>query len=106
MSSALYLVSDQPSFNLHNSVDYLAELYSDECQLPALPFVRRNLRQFLAEGFSGDLLAEAIKRTAMAPRPSWYYLNAIICNCRASHIFSLDDFLTKKHHSHGEDLPY
>ena len=106
MSTALYLVADQKNTRSLYTEEYLADLYREECDLKVLPFVLRNFRQFLEEGFEGQMLAEAIKRTAMAPRPSWYYLDAIIKYCRASHIYTYEDFLMKKHHRKGEDLPY
>lgn len=81
----------------------LARLFSAECGLQQLPFMARGFRAMLAEGFEPRLLQQAICRTAMAPRPSWAYLEGILNNCRISGIYDELAFVTKRHDAYQDE---
>lgn len=95
MSTALYIVPDREKMNY--TANDLVSLYTEECNLQALPFVHRMINEYLQAGFEDLMIAEAIMRTAMAPKPSWYYLQAIMRNCKNTGIYTYDDFVSKNH---------
>ena len=82
----------------------LATMMAHECGLPQLPYMARAFRALIAEGFDPLLLHQAICRTAMAPRPSWAYLEGILRNCRLSGIYDVAHFLGKRHDDYFDKL--
>lgn len=103
MLNTLYVVPDQNEEHL--SAPELAELFSRECGIRPLPYMQRAFAQFLQEGFEPLMLQEVIFRTAMAPRPSWAYLDAILRNCRSEGIFDYVKFMTRRHDVKRHDWP-
>ena len=93
MASSLYLVHDSElGFDINASSSHLARLFSQECGFRPLPWMARKMTSWLLKGFDPALIEEAIRRTSMAPRPSWAYLEAILRNAEKSKTFDLDEF--------------
>ena len=93
MESSLYLVHDSDlDFDLDKASTHLARLFSQECGFRPLPWMARKMSFWLSKGFDSGLIEEAVRRTSMAPRPSWAYLEAILRNAEKAKTFDLDEF--------------
>lgn len=93
MASSLYLVHDaELNFDIDAASTHLARLFSQECGFRPLPWMARKMSSWLSRGFDPALIEEAVRRTSMAPRPSWAYLEAILRNAEKAKTFDLDEF--------------
>ena len=89
----VYAVDQSAKVNLDRTAQLLTVSFARECGFRPLPWMQRQFKSLLEEGFEYLMLVEVISQTSHAPRPSWAYLAAILRRCRASGIFSLVDFV-------------
>lgn len=95
MSAQLHVAYDNQSpIDLNSTSEHLALLFSQECGFRPLPWMQRNMTDYLRRGFDPALIEEAIRRTSQAPRPSWAYLAAIMNNAAAAQTYDLQEFLS------------
>ena len=107
MKSALYLVRNQSPTDISTASEALARHFSHECGFRLLPWMSRSFAQLLTEGFAQDMLETVIDCTAIAPRPSWAYLSAIIRRARYHHAYTIEAFYAMPHSSPDDNkLPY
>ncbi len=60
--------------------EYLTRYFCRECGFRPLPWMPRKFKELLQKGYDQKGIEELIELTAMAPRPSWAYLAAIVRN--------------------------
>lgn len=83
MTQPLYVAFDSVQdreAKLLASSKYLTRYFCEECGFRPLPWMQRKFRIILDHGWDVPALEKVIESTAMAPRPSWAYLAAIIRN--------------------------
>ena len=67
---------------------YLTRYFCEECGFRPLPWMQRKFKALLDSGWDVPTLEAVVDCTAMAPRPSWAYLAAIIRNSGSCDGFS------------------
>lgn len=93
----VFTVDQIAKTNVARTSQVLTVSFARECGFRPLPWMQRNFKAYLDEGFEYLLLVEAIAQTSHAPRPSWAYLDAILRRCRTDGIYSLAAFLCQPH---------
>lgn len=81
MPAPLYVAfkAESPSSSAEDA-KHLVRYFCQECGFRPLPWMQRKFSELLHSGYSVPDLESIIDTTAMAPRPSWAYLSAIIRN--------------------------
>ena len=81
MTSPLYVAYEaQGPSQLTHDAKYLTNYFCHECGFKPLPWMQRKFADLLSRGYDVPTLRSVIDDTAIAPRPSWAYLAAIIRN--------------------------
>lgn len=76
----------------------LAEYY-EKCVGSPMTFpMLEELKDYVAYGMEYGLIRLAMRETALARRPSWHYLNAILEGCMADLALTEADFRSRKRH--------
>ena len=70
----------------------LSLMFCRECAFKPLPYMARSFARWLLDGHEPAMIAEAIRRTAQAPRPTYAYLAAVMRNAAAAHQYTLAAF--------------
>jgi len=91
--------ADQRRDQLIHESKRLTGIFCRECGFKPLPYMAREFARYLAMGYEVDMLEEVIRQTAIAPRPSYAYLNAIMRNHYDEH--TLSEFL---HHDRQSEM--
>ena len=91
MTTPLYIAfnaTKDAEEKLLSDAKYLTRYFCEECGFRPLPWMERKFKALLDSGWDVPTLESVIGCTAMAPRPSWAYLAAIIRNSETCAGFS------------------
>lgn len=109
MTSPLYIAfnaTKDAEEKLLSDAKYLTRYFCEECGFRPLPWMERKFKALLDAGWDVPTLESVICCTAMAPRPSWAYLAAIVRNSGSCAGFSSRHFppsipLNENHYQPG-----